>query len=330
MKKMTVSLLALTALVGGTMLASAAAKPGDTGATYFERIDFSASSNSVAPSLIEFVDVPKPQVHTNFTVLSRSLDVDTAGKIEGVAIIRYSSIESVTTTEIVTNGDNTTTTNTSTVDTVTGFSDFMCDISGKINNKKTDTAVQMSIKGNGYSSSNSSPDFATVSANVKPAKLSLNFSGTIPTASISSTSTITGTLNGSLSPGLKSINNGKAISFKKEAATVDFEAFTFNNLDIDVVQVGSKLYSAEEDFELTGKGSTTTKNTFSINYKGFGRSRGANLKLSGTTGDLVIGTDSTGTNNIVVPNAPLSGIEAKGKIIGQNIDATGGTATFND
>jgi hypothetical protein len=328
MKKIVVSSLALLAIAASTMVASSASSAGSVGATYDESITW-----PTGPTLIS-VDNGFPLLSLSTTTnidIEAEVSTDGSGKIEGVAYVRilHGGGSTNVTEEIVTNSDNTTTTNfTTNVATGTGFSDFIVDVTGKITSKKAATAVTLTLKGSGYSSSNTAPDFFTVEANAKPATLSLTFNGT---GGAVSNDTITGTVKGSINPGLKGINNGKSLKISEDA-TLAVSSFGLSNLFLEIVQIGNKFSSADFVGEggggiFSGKGSSNNKGTFTSTHKGVGQAHGANFKLSGTTGPLNIAFGDV-TNN--VPNAPLSDIELKGKLIGQTVDVTGGTATLGE
>jgi len=331
MKKMKVSLLALTALVGGTMLASAEAAP-QAGATYVERIEFATAPAVITVSSFSFGggnDFLTPDKSTGFTLLSSSIDTDGSGKIEGVAVIRLLNIATlVTTNGFTTNTDGTNITIDPILETNTsaaaGFSDFAADVSGKISTKKDAPSITLTIKGSGYSGADTNIDFFNVSLAAKPASMNLKF---VSSSGVSN-ETIGGKLTGTVNPGIKAINNGKAVKIN-ETATLNVNSNAITDFLLHVVQIGTKINATtidEGDLIASGKGSVNSKGAFTVNFKGVSFSRGSSFKLTGTTGPLDISITDTATNS--VPNAPITGVELKGKIDGQTVDATGGTGTL--
>ncbi|HVV01285.1 MAG TPA: hypothetical protein VHH88_07965 [Verrucomicrobiae bacterium] len=324
---MSVSLLALTAFAGGSLLASAAPSPRNIGATYEESLSFADN-----PPIIFSVDSSALNAQTNFTLLSAAIQTDGSGKVAGVAEVRLVYTQtSVTVTNYVTNDDETITTNIETDSSGlgTGFSDFVTDVSGRISSSKSGTRVQLTFRGNGYSSTNANPDLPAAATFVVPARVNLRFTGD---GTVAEDGTISGQLSGMLNPGIKSVNNGHMIRIA-DTAVLQVDLFSISNLVMDIVQNRNRFsaaLSAPEDsstsFAAIGNGSINAKkSTFTANFHGVGFNRGASLRLKGTTAPFNIGTTDEGL--ITVPNTPCSEMELTGRVFGQKVNATGGVAT---
>ena len=88
MKNLKVSLLALSVLAGGMMGAAAATATPDVGATYGVNLRFGTNAVGENTPLVFSVDqLPDPA--TNSISLEGFLQTDSAGKIEGIALLDF-------------------------------------------------------------------------------------------------------------------------------------------------------------------------------------------------------------------------------------------------
>jgi hypothetical protein len=300
MKKAKVSLLALSVLAGGSLATLAAPAP-NTGSDYNVFITWTNGTTVPAPVFfIEDAPVPDSNATLSVELLRSSVLNDGSGKIDGAAVYR------------LTLGGGT--------NSGGAAADLVCTVTGNITTKGTTPTATVQIKGNGASIDSN--------GNIGVASMSVKFVGT--GSSTTNGDVFTGTFSGTVTPGLKSVNNGKPVKVDP-TTTGSAPAFADTvNFSGQVVQANAKLYTMAnvgEATEVTGNGSENVKKgTYTVNTKGFGFSKGSSLNLNGTTAivtNLWIILDQTNLTQatIVIPGKA----DAKGKIAGQTVKAAGGT-----
>jgi hypothetical protein len=302
MKKVKVSLLALSVLAGGSLATLAAAAAPPAGSDYRVVISWSNAPAAVPP--IFFVtDAPVPNSNATFSaeLLKSTVFNDGSGKIDGAAIYRITFGAS---------GSNA---------VATAAADLVCTVTGNITLKNSVPSVTMNIKGNGAAiDSNGNNGNAT---------MSLTFKGT-GSSSTNNGDVFTGTFSGTVNTGIKGSK-----PFKVDPATAGTAPAFADTLLVDgqVVQSpNAKLFTMAnigDATQVTGNGNENTKKgTYTLNTKGFGFSKGANLNLSGTTLQstnlwIIINQTNLTQATIVIPGKA----DGKGKIAGQSVNAKGGT-----
>ncbi len=306
MKKAQVSLLALSLLAGGTLAASAAAT--HTGSDY----DVTIAWTNPAPTSIFFLEgVPVPDTNTsvNVTVLNDDVTTDGGGKIDGAAVYRITFLSGASN------------------NTVLAIADIVCDVSGVINLKGATPTATVQIKGNG-----ASVDSAGV---IGAANLSLKFTGSPTNLTRTGSTTFTGNFTGTVKVGLASVNGGKPINVGAKGNTATGSAGGFGiglSFDGQVVQSDTKMYIigfVGDGGGFNGNGSINSKQgKYTANLQGFAFAKGSTLSLSGTTGSQTNVWFQFGTNPPVQATISVPGTaDAKGKVAGQTIKATGGVVT---
>jgi hypothetical protein len=305
MKKVKVSLLALSLLAGGSLAASAAAAAPGTGSDYRVIINWSSNATTTAAPIFFITDAPV--TGTNGTFIAQVLPSrssvfnDGSGKVDGAAVYR------VTLGSSGTNGAS------------TAAADMVCTVTGNITLKNSVPTVTLNIKGNG-----ASIDSAGTIGN---ANMSLKFVGS-GSSSTNAGDVFTGTFSGTVNTGIKGSKPFKVDQTTAGTAPAFADPVIFDGA---VVQSpNSKLFtmaSIGDATQVTGSGSENVKKqSYTVNTKGFGFSKGANLNLSGATAvvtNLWIILDQTNLTQatIVIPGKA----DAKGKIAGQAVKATGAT-----
>lgn len=312
--KQVKSLLALSILAGG--IAAASAANTDTGATLLLDLRFATNAR---PSFIEVSDtLPKATVESALTnaVSEVYVETDGAGKIEGAGWVRLQYKTTVVT--VVSNVP------TATNYVTTAFSDYVTDITGKVSTKGTTPNAQMTIKGNGYSSSVSPTNWNSginqVQKTAGQSRMNLKFTST-GTAVVLNTNDnryyVTGTYKGSISPGIDAVNNGKTIKVD-EAAALRVRYEILDNLDLAVVSYGKKFSMLAGEGSFVGSGSVNSSSKYNASLKGIGSTKGGNLKLTGSVGNQTI--IIAGETNVVVS---LTSADVTGKAVGQKITGSG-------
>lgn len=304
MKKIKVSLLALSVLVGGAVLASAAKSDKS-----FVASTADITITNVAP--ITFIDVfneipESPFVNT--TNLSPAsiiiVDTDSKGKIYGVVNV----IKEWTTT-----GTNA---------SVYAETSWVGDVKGSVKaSKMGQPTVQMTIKANGYSSPTTNTFVINKSSSLAGnASLNLNFKSSgvpvlVNTNSPSGDAKLAGTSKISFKPGITAIQSSKTVS---EPAVLTVSLNSEKQLPLRIVSYGSKFGVILGD--LFGTGSVNSKNQFTVNMKNGG---GDSLQLKGTVASAII-INGGETNSVVT----FSQVNEKGKISGQAVEGQGFFSSF--
>ncbi len=303
MKKLQVSLLALSLLAGGSLAASAAAV--HTGSDY----DVTISWTNPAPTsifLLENVPVPDTNASVNVQVLQDDVSTDGSGKIDGAAVYRITFSSGASN------------------NTVLAIADIVCDVSGVINLKGATPTATVQIKGNG-----ASVDSTGV---IGVANLSLKFTGSPTNINSTGSTKFTGNFTGTVKVGLASVNGGKPINVGSKGNTTTGSAGGFGlplSFDGQVVQSDTKLYMigfVSDGGGFNGNGNVNSKQgKYTANLQGFAFAKGSTLSLSGTTGTQTNVWFQFGTNPPVQATISVPGTaDAKGKIAGQTVKATGG------
>lgn len=318
MKLNKLSAIAVAVLAGGTISASAAAKT-QQGSTFALAIDFSNSP----PSLVSVSDIPQGttvfNVTNDFSERFAVVDTDSGGKIDGAAFVRLG---------IGTSGTN--------GSTETAHTDVIGDVSGKVSNNGKGLTITERYKGTGYSAASGSNDtfFPNVSALAGAASVQVSFKST--SAPVQDTNSgnffVSGTLTGSVKPGVATINGGKNQPIKNESAVLEVNSQVIDSITLDIVQLGSKFQALafigqSENVVLSGSGSISSK-AIKANLKGHGRGAGANLQLSGTPAALQIGSTNASNSGLVTTFANPVTIKAKAQ--GQTFTATSTSVQATD
>ena len=292
MKKIKVSLLALSVLVGGAVLASAAST-SIVGAT-----SDIALTNAPAPLIwYDVYTAPTSGLLTNLSVGPGAfINTDSSGKIDGVASIVKS----------YTDASN----------NVVAISSWFTTIKGKISaSKMAQPSISMSIKGDGYAAPNTNPIvvFPSQKVDAFPGKLSLNFSAK-NAAAISNNFNwhILGSLKGSVTPAVKGAKTEKV----DQTADLIVGRNALSELDLRVVVSGTKFAAIASNggvYGANGTGKIGKGGSYSVNLKDSGTSLG----LKGTITTLVLPSN---TNNVVTT---INTADIKGKVQGQAVESTG-------
>jgi hypothetical protein len=300
MKKLKISLLALSVLAGGSLVASAAAPIVGNDYT------FDAIFTNPTPTSIFSVDgTPIPDPSSTVTVEEigpGGVNTDGAGKIDGATTLRIGFLNASS--------------------NLVAVADMVTTVSGSIVTKGTTPTATINLKGNG-----SSVDSTGV---VGTCNMSLKFVGS-PT-NLTATGfdlPIKGTFSGTVKTGLASINGGKPL--KVDTTTTGSASGSGNPVELfgRVIQNNTKLYIVANDLDGTGS-VNTKKQTYTSNLKGFGSSKGSSVTLSGNTTVKTNVWFQFGTNPPVSINVGVPATaNAKGKAQGQSVNATGGIVLLN-
>jgi hypothetical protein len=238
-----------------------------------------------------------------------SVSTDGAGKIDGATTLRFIFNDASS--------------------NVLAIADLVTTVSGNIAVKGSTTptpTATIQLKGNG-----TSIDSAGV---IGTASLSLKFVGSPTNRTATGSVPLKGTFSGTVKVGLASINNGKPL--KVDTTTTGSVGALAESVGFfgRVVQSSSKLFIVGNDPDqpvpLTGTGSVNTKKgSYTANLKGFGFAKGASLSLTGATADKTNVWFQFGTNAPVqVTIGVPATASAKGKLLGQTVNADGGVATL--
>jgi len=299
MKKVKVSILALSVLVGGAVFASAA----NNGLTLASTDDI-VLTNAVPMIWSSVNEVPTSLflVSSNTFFSAGIVDTDSGGKITGVGnLIR-----------LYWSGTN-----------VIGASSFYVTIKGKISASQMGVpSVQMTINGNGYTVPSVSNTVAIAGVDHKdawPGSVNLNFTAK-NTAAVSNNFAyhILGNLKGTFKPGLAAVAS-KTVKID-EAADLVVNRQTLSELDLRVILFGKKFAAILTNPNMenpSGTGNLNTKNgQYSVNLKPIGGGS-SSLQLKGGITTLV---DPSNTNRVITT---INTADAKGKIQGQAVQSTG-------
>ncbi len=305
MKKIKVSILALSVLVGGAVFASAASS-----ATILSTTDV-ILTNAPAPLIWSSVinTLPTGILFTNVDFAPAIVTTDAGGKISGVANIMKSYYDA--------SGTN-----------VTAKSSWYTTVKGSI--KATTMAkpsVQMTLKGEGYIAPGDGTNTIVIkpgqSSSGFPGKFNLNFNvkdtAAVPVVvtngSVVSTNwTIiggSGSLKGTITPPTKGAKSEKV----DQAAALVVDRNAEDTIGMRVIAYGTKFAAILLGFDVPATGTATVKNgAYTLNLKPVaGGSSSLQLK-----GQFVAVTQSPYTNITTINTADI-----KGKIQGQAVQATG-------
>jgi hypothetical protein len=303
MKKIKVSILALSVLVGGAVFASAA-----------EKAIVVSTANIVVTNIAPLVwvdvnDFPT-SVFLNTTNLNEDsvgwVDTDSKGKIYGV----FNLIKDWTKVE----GSNT---------VLYAQSSWIGTASGSVKaSKMGQPTIQMTMKANGYTS----PTTNTLIINKQNssggnASMNVNFKSTSAPVAVNTndnTWKVVGTSKINFKPGITLVQTSKTIT---EAADLKVRKYSEKELPMRIVSYGTKFGVLMQD--LFGTGSANSKGGFSVNLKE--GSGGSTLNLKGQLAAATI-INSSGTNQVIT----FSQVDEKGKIQGQAVEGKGIFSSFTD
>jgi hypothetical protein len=300
MKKIKVSILALSVLVGGAVFASAA----DT-AILGSTTDV-ALTNAPAPLIWYGVyDLPTsalldPEKGVSFE--ASVVDTDDGGKIAGVGNIvkRYYG-------------------NTADTNAVTAISSWYTTVKGNINASTMATpTVKVTLKGDGYLAPGTNTTVVVPGNNVDafPGKFSLTFTANKTKAVPVSTNgnlvtyAVLGNLKGTITPATKGAKQEKI----DQAAKLVVERNSMETVYMRVIVSGSKFAAILWNTDATGTGKIDKNNKYSLTLKPVSGGS-SNLKL---TGQISAVTQTPFTNITTINTADI-----KGKIQGQAVQSTG-------
>ncbi len=300
MKKIKVSILALSVLVGGAVFASAAEKlfVASTADVLITNVAPIVWSTPYGIPSSPFLNSPTNLNPDSFVMV----DTDTKGKIFGVVSLIKDWKSS---------GTN---------PTVTAQSSWIGTVSGSVKaSKMGQPTVQMTIKANGYSSPSTNTLIINKESNLAgEASLNINFKSTsaavrLNTNEVNSpfTAQVVGTSKINFKPGITLIQSQKTIT---ETATVPVWLNSERELPMRVVSYGSKFGAIMGD--MYGTASVNSKKQFTLNLKdGTG---GSSLQLKGQIAAAAI-INPGSTNNIVT----ITTVTEKGKVEGQAVEGSG-------
>jgi len=297
MKKMKVSILALSALAGGILAASAAntiTYRAYNSWMYYTNADAKIWSVSGGP------ETGPGAIYPQFSYTGGSVSTDASGKVSGYGqwVITYN-----------TNG--------------VPFSVLNGTISGKMAGKIGSPAtVTLTINASGFTADG-------VLGYSEPLKANLKFTGQ-PGINLANTNaqamvgTVTGTFTGKTPQGDKNykIPSGR-VSY------ISSSSFTYAYIDIDILQSSKGKMQAwpwSASSMLEGTGTIKSDTSYKLSLKGVGWNKGVTAALSGNIG-LYTNSITTGTNVVSVPFlAPKTGdISKNSKIKGQAIQGSAST-----
>jgi hypothetical protein len=286
MKKMKVSILALSVLAGGVLAASAA------NVTTYTPYSLDVTYTNAAAAAWEVNGAPAttgtayPQVFSDVTA-----QTDGSGKITGwgAMYIAYNTNE-------------------------IPYTVVWVSVTGKIGNKTAGSApaVTLAIKGSGYS-----PDG---NGGAVVASVSLKFTGAVAANPNTNgqAQIVVGMLSGNIKGATPLDPKNAKISLLNTTADSDYN---FSNPQGAVLQAAKNGVPSSLQFfssEATGKGTIKSGATYTVKFSGFGTEKGLSGTLTGSLGNY---TNNIGTNPVVFL-APVSAtLTAKDK--GQAISGTG-------
>jgi hypothetical protein len=293
MKKIKVSILALSVLVGGAVFASAAnsAILGSTSdVTLTNAVPLIWSDVFTLPTSV----LLNPNQGVSFEAMT--VATDEGGKIAGAGNIikRYYG-------------------NSADTNAVTAISSWYTTVKGNINASQMGVpTVKMTIKGQGYLApgTNTTIILNGQSSDAFPGKFNLNFAAN-KTAAISNNFQwhIIGSLKGSITPAVKGAKSQKV----DEAADLIVDRNAMGTLDMRVIVSGNKFAAILWDTDATGQ-ATVKNGKYTLNLKPIS---GGSSKLQ-LKGDMVAFTQTPFTNITTITTADVTG-----KIQGQAVKSTG-------
>jgi hypothetical protein len=289
MKKVKISLLALSILAGGSLAASAAASPVTYGA-YILDLGFT----NLEVWSIEGA-ISSPSGSTTFPIIENNTfaETDGSGKITG-------------------GGDLTISWNSNNVPE----SILFVDISGKISSTtaKPTPAVTLQIKGSGFTIQDH-----TVLQTATPLSANLKFTGNATGSNI--LGTVSGTITGNTPLGTKTA--------KVTNLPVVLNASQNNpDLNSAVLQSSKgqmTLWSVSPSSTFSGNGNVKSGTSYTANLKGVDLSKGSSVSLNGAMGTYTNGV--SGTNTGISFTAPTTATISKGSIKGQAVSGAATSVT---
>ncbi len=313
MKSLKISLLALSVLAGGIMVANAASKT-DVGQTLQVLVKFATNAG---PSFIEVEDeVPaNPKALSTNGTANVYVNTDGAGKLEGAGWIRieYKTL-------VITPGSTNTPSVTNFI--TTSYSDYITDITGKLSTKNDAPSAQMTLKGQGYitavNPTNWSGGISQKAASATESKLNLKFTSSGAAVVINTNGPVYG-LTGTYKGSVTGIDGKTAKVDESSVLKVNYSKPT--DLDLALVSWGKKFTAITADGSFIGSANVSSSDKFTLNMKGVGSSRGSSLKMNGTVGDqniIIVGQ----TNTVL----SLTSLTLDGKVMGQTIKDVSATA----
>jgi len=303
MKKIKVSILALSVVVGGAVFASAKSSSTIIVSTADIAITNVAPLVWVTPGGYTPEALPLSPF-LNITNLNPAsiviVNTDTKGKIYGVVnlIKDWTEVQ----------GSNT---------VVKAQTSWIGTVSGSVKaSKMGQPTVQMTIKANGYSSPTTNTLILNKDSSGGDASLNINFKSTslpvpVSTNFLGVTAKVSGTSKINFKPGITVIPEQKTIT---ETATAAVRLNSERELPMRVVSYGKKFGVIMQD--MYGTGSLNSQNQFTVNLKdGTG---GSSLQLKGQVAAAVI-INPGSTNNITT----FTTVAEKGKVEGQAVEGNG-------
>lgn len=291
---MKVSILALSALAGGILAASAANTT--TYRAYNTWLNYTNADAKIW-SVSGGPETGPGAIFPRVSYEGGSIDTDASGKVSGYGqwVITYN-----------TNG--------------VPFSVINGTVSGKMAGKIGSPAtVTLTINASGYTADG-------VLGFAEPIKANLKFTGQ-PGINLANTNaqamvgTVTGTFTGKTPQGDKNykIPSGRV-------AYINSSSFNYAYIDIDVLQSSKGKMQAwpwSSSWMLEGTGTIKNDTSYKLSLKGVGWNKGITAALSGNIG-LYTNSITTGTNVVVVPFlAPKTGdISKSSKAMGQSIQGS--------
>lgn len=285
---MKVSILALSVLVGGAVLASASSAP-----TVYTTYSVSASeTNLVATSAYWSVDgTPTTPSGAYSPEVYNSVDCSTdgSGKIVGAGMVYLAF------------GTN-----------IPPYSLFTASVSGKISQKGSTTTVSMQIKGTGMTVNGDGTG--------QPASYTVSFTGSpVPNPDTNSTQPLI--IGGTASVTIKGTTplGPKSFTAKSVPMTINDNSAFLNSVNFDASVLQNIKSTSSGTMQIFGDSFTGKANiksgTYTASIKGVGSEAGLTLTVQGTMG---VYTNSIGTNAVLF-TAPTTANITKGKINGQTV-----------
>ena len=274
MKKMKVGMLALSALAGGILAASAAV---ETFTPYQLYVNYTNETAKVW----DVYGAPIVYGGSAYTESSVYVSTDSAGKIAGSGF--WAIYKSETNRWPVTG--------------------YTVEVKGTIatKGKSTTPTVTMQIKGTGGTADGTGKETATVS------KLSLKFTGEPGVNPVNTNDTtaivgkVSGTIQGDSSLGSKKVN------LKDVPAYIANAGWDYADVGVGVLQNSKKMLIFGDS--TTGNGTVKSGN-FKVKGKGIGWEKGISWQLDGALGPY---TNTVGTNEMVFQAPKTANLKGKGQ-----------------
>jgi hypothetical protein len=287
MKKVKISLLALSVLAGGSLAASAAA----AGTT------FNAYSLDAA--------------FTNLTVWSVNGAVTTSSGFPAIDNDTFVSTDG--SGKISGGGELTINYNSNNVP----VSVLFVDISGKISSttSKPTPAVTLMMKGSGYSVQDH-----TTAQTATPLSCNLKFTGQV-SGNSNIVGTVSGTITGNTPLGTKT---AKITNLPVVLQADSFKPFIVADV-LQSSKGQMTIWSTDPFAAFNGTGNVKSGTSYTANLKGVDFSKGSSVSLTGTMGTYTNGV--AGTNSNISFTAPTTATISKGSIQGQAVSGAASSVT---